>query len=171
MLHAECTRDQAFNKMMKINQLSASLQSEVPLDPRANPTGMKSSYERLKDYTDMMAPAGQLLADGKYNEACKIYDSVAARFGFDLKTSNALTMDDLRKDGGRKKAGGCDVTELARRNAEFAAAFASAYAAGAFSFEQQRQFSKDSEKLNMLATSDPSQACEEIARLKTKYGL
>jgi hypothetical protein len=80
-------------------------------------------------------------------------------------------MDDLRKNGGAKKAGGCDVTELARRNAELAVAFSQAYAAGDFTFERQREFSKDSERLNMLSTSDPSRACEEIARLKTKYGL
>jgi hypothetical protein len=119
----------------------------------------------------MMAPAGQLLADGKYNEACTVYDEVAQRFGFDMKSSNAITMDELRKNGGSKKAGDCDITELAKRNVQLATDFQKAYDAGKFSYERQRQFSKDSEKLNMLATSDPGAACRAIDELRAEYGL
>jgi len=145
---AQCTRDQAFNKMMKVNQLSASLQAEVPLDPRKDPNGMNTAYQRVKEFTDMMTPAGPLLAEGKYTEACKIYDQVAAKFGFDLKGSKALTMDELRKNGGKKNAGDCDITEMAKRNVQLATDFQQAYASGKFTYERQRQFSKDSEKLN-----------------------
>ena len=168
---ADCTRDQAFDKMMKLNQLSASLNAEVPIDPRVDGAGMNSAFQRIKEYTDRMAPAGPLLAEGRYNEACKIYDETAAHFGFNLASSNALTMDQLRKDGGRKKAGECDITELAKRNVQLATDFATAFGAGKFTYEQQRQYSKDSEKLNMLATSDPGAACREIEALRAKYGL
>ena len=169
--HSECTRDQAFNKMMKINQLSASIQSEMPLDPRSEPGAAQTSYERLKDFTDMMAPTGQLLADGKYTEACAIYDQIAQKFGLNMKSSNALTMEQLRKSGGKKGPGGCDVAELARRNIKLATDFQAAYDAGKFTYERQRQFSKDSEKLNMLATSDPGAACRELDQLRAQYGL
>lgn len=171
LAHTECTRDQAFNKMMKINQLSASLQAEVPLDPRSNPGGSNAAYERMKEFTDMMAPTGQLLADGKYNDACKAYETIAQKFGFDMKGPNALTMEQLRKDGAKKKSSDCDISEMARKNMELVTDFQKAYDAGKFTYERQRQFSKDSEKLNMLATSDPGAACREIARLRAEYGL
>jgi hypothetical protein len=171
LAQTECTRDQAFNKMMKINQLSASLQAEVPLDPRSDPADSNAAYERMNEFTEMMAPTGQLLAAGKYNEACKAYDAIAQKFGFDMKGSNALSMEQLRKDGGKKKAGDCDVTELARRTVELATDFQKANDAGKFTYERQRQFSKDSEKMNMLATSDPGAACSEIARLRAEYAL
>jgi hypothetical protein len=171
LAYTECTRDQAFDKMMKLNQLSASLQAEVPLDPRTNPGGSNAAYGRIKEFSEMIAPTGKLLADGKYNEACKAYDEIAQKFGFHMKGSDALTMDQLRKDGGRKKAGDCDITEMAKRNIELATDFQKAYDAGQFTYERQREFSKASEKLNMLATSDPGAACQEIARLRAEYGL
>lgn len=168
---AECSREQAFDKMMKLNQLSASLQATVPTDPRQDGEAMNSAYEKIKDFTDRMAPAGPMLADGRYTEACKIYDETAKHFGFNLGASNALTMEQLQKNGGRKKAGDCDITEMAKQNVKLATDFQVAYGAGKFSYEQQRQFSKDSEKLNMLATSDPGAACREIKVLRSKYGL
>ncbi|MFN8392932.1 MAG: hypothetical protein U0136_21745 [Bdellovibrionota bacterium] len=169
--NADCTRDDAFNKMMKMNQLSTKLQSEVPLDPRVDGAAMNSAADRIKAYADMMAPSGQLLAEGKYNDACALYDKVAAHFGFELDKSNALTMDDLRKNNGKKKAGDCDIVEMAKRNAALANDFKAAYDAGKFTYERQREYSKDSEKLNMLATSDPGAACREIDALRAKYGL
>ena len=171
LAYADCTRDQAFNKMMKLNQLSASIQSEVPLDPREDAGGMNAAYEKMKDYSDRMAPAGPMLADGRYNEACKIYDETAKHFGFNLGASNALTMDQLKANGGKKAKGDCDLTEMAKQNVKLATDFQVAYASGKFTYEEQRQFSKDSEKLNMLATSDPGAACREIEVLRTKYKL
>jgi hypothetical protein len=170
-VNAECTREQAFNKMMKLNELSASLQSEVPLDPTKDVSGMNSSYLKMKDYTDRIAPAGPMLADGRYNEACKIYDDTAKHFGFNLTASKALTMDQLKKNGGKKNAGDCDISEMAKRNVKLATDFQLAYGEGKFTYEEQRQFSKDSEKLNMLATSDPGAACREMEVLRAKYGL
>jgi len=82
-----------------------------------------------------------------------------------------MTIVQLRKNGAQTKAGGCDIVEMAKRNVKLATGFQAAYDAGKFTYDRQRQFSKDSEKLNMLATSDPKAACDEIDVLRARYGL
>ncbi len=168
---AECTRDQAFNKMMKLNQLNMDIQSQVPADPRKHPRAMSEAHAKMVMFTTEMAPAGPLLADGKYNEACAIYDKVAAKFGFNLNAAKSLTMEQLEKDGGKSVGGKCDVTEMAIRNAKLMEDFSKAYDAGKFTYERQREFSKDSENLGRFGSSDPGKACDEIARLRDKYQL
>jgi hypothetical protein len=168
---ADCTKDQAFNKMMKVNQINVALQAEIPKDPSADVDAFNAVVERNQDFASMMAPAGPLLASGKYNEACAIYDQITAKYGTGLKAPPPTTMEEIKKSGAQKKKGGCDIVEMAKRNAQLAVDFQAAYDEGKFTFERQRQFSKDSEKLNMLATSDPSAACDEIEALRAKYGL
>ena len=168
---ADCTKDQAFNKMMKVNQINVALQAEMPKDPSADVDAANAVVEKIQDFASMMAPAGPLLAAGKYSEACAIYDQITAKYGAGVKAPPATTMDEIKANGAQKKKGGCDIVEMAKQNAQLSVDFASAFDAGKITQERQRQFSKDSEKLNMLATSDPSAACDEIAALRAKYGL
>lgn len=168
---AGCTPDEAFNKMIALNQLNIKLQGEVPLDPTKDPEGMNRAFERAKAFSEAMAKAGPLLADGKFDEACAIYDKIATDFDFSFPATPSKTMDDLRKDGGTGSTGDCDVAGAAERMLALAEDFEKAYAAGKFSYERQREFSKDSETAAALTTVDPSKACEEIAALRKKYGL
>jgi hypothetical protein len=168
---ADCTKDQAFNKMMKVNQINVAIQAEMPKDPSADVDAANAAVERIQDFATMMAPAGPLLAAGKYNEACIIYDQITAKYGAGVNAPPPTTMEQIKKNGAQKKKGGCDIIEMAKQNAQLAVDFQAAYDEGKFTTERQRQFSKDSEKLNMLATSDPSAACDEIALLRRKYGL
>ena len=168
---AGCTPDEAMNKMIALNQLNIKLQGEVPLDPTKDPEAMNRAFERAKVFSEAMAKAGPLLAEGKFDEACAIYDKVAKDFDFSFLATPSLTMDDLRKDGGAGAGGECDVTQAAERMLALAEDFEKAYAAGKFSYERQREFSKDSETAAALTTVDPSKACQEIAALRQKYGL
>ena len=168
---AGCTADEAFNKMIALNQLNIKLQGEVPLDPTKDPEGMDRAFQRAKVFTDAMAKAGPLLADGKFDEACAIYDKIAKDFDFSFPATTSLKMDDLRKDGGAGPTGGCDLTKAAESMLALAEDFEKAYAAGKFTYERQREFSKDTEPVAAMTTTDPSKACEEIAALRTKYGL
>ena len=168
---AGCTPDEAMNKMIALNQLNIKLQGEIPLDPTKDPEAMNRAFERAKAFSEAMAKAGPLLADGKFDEACAIYDKVAKDFDFSFPATSSLKMDDLRKDGGAGPTGECDITQAAERMVALAEDFEKAYAAGKFSYERQRQFSKDTEPVAALTSTDPSKACEEIAALRKKYGL
>ena len=169
--YADCTREQAFNKMTKLNQLNIKLQSEVPLDPSKDPEAMNQAYLRNKEFADQMAPAGPLLAAGKYREACAIYDQVAVHFNFDLSSAKGLTMKQLSRDGGKSVSGGCDISEVARRTIALTKDFQTAYDAGRFTYQRQREFSKDSEEAARLSTTDPGRACQKLDELRKKYEL
>ena len=171
LARAGCTPDEAMNKMIALNQLNIQLQGEVPLDPTKDPEAMNRAFERAKIFSEAMAKAGPLLAEGKFDEACAVYDKVAKDFNFSFPETPSVTMDDLRGDGGAGAGGECDVTQAAERMLALAEDFEKAYAAGKFSYERQREFSKDSETAAALTTVDPSKACEEIAALRKKYGL
>lgn len=168
---ADCNKEQAFDKMIKLNQLNVELQNEVPKDPTTDPDAMNRAYERIKEYTDLIVPAGPLLAAGKYNEACAIYDQTAKHFNFNISSAKSLSMKQLQKDGGRSVSGKCNISDVAKRSVGLAQDFAKAYEEGRFTYERQRQFSKDSEELNALASSDPGRACEGIEKLRAEYGL
>ncbi|HEY8241499.1 MAG TPA: hypothetical protein VIH35_08630, partial [Kiritimatiellia bacterium] len=147
-------------------QLNIKLQGEVPLDPRKDPAAMERALARNKDFAERVAKASLLLAQGHHDEACAIYDQLAKEYNFSFDAAPSLTMDDLAKPGP-----GCDVTEAAKRMVALATDFQKAYAEGRFTFEQQRQFSKDHETAAALATVDPAKACAEIDALRAKYGL
>jgi hypothetical protein len=163
---AGCTRDEAFNKMIALQQLNIKLQGEVPLDPRTDPAAMEKAYARNKDFADRMAKAGPLLAAGKFDEACAIYEQLAKDYDFPLGATPSVTMDTVTNS-----TGGCDVTEAAKRMVALAQDFQKAYAEGRFTYEQQRQFSKDHEAAAALLTVDPGKSCAEIDALRAKYGL
>jgi hypothetical protein len=58
---AACTRDQAFNRMMALNQYGMTLQSDLP-DPLADPHGYNAKYPRVTDFNTRLASVGKTLA-------------------------------------------------------------------------------------------------------------
>jgi len=77
----------------------------------------------------------------------------------------------LAADGGKSVSGGCSLTDVSERTVQMMLDFQRAFNEGKFSYERQRQFSKDSEALGRLSGSNPGAACKEIERLRKDYNL
>src|SRR4051812_44132581 len=59
---AACTREQAFNRMMALNQYGMKLQASLP-DPLKDPQGYEARYARVNEFSTRLGAVGKPLAD------------------------------------------------------------------------------------------------------------
>jgi hypothetical protein len=80
---ATCSRDDAFNRMMALNQFGMKLQNALP-DPLKDPAGYEANYRQVIGFNTRLAAIGKTLAAEKYAEACATYDTLAKRYKVNL---------------------------------------------------------------------------------------
>ena len=113
---AACTREQAFNRMMALNQYGMKLQSDLP-DPLADPHGYNAKYPRVTDFNTRLASVGKTLAAQKYDDACTSYDALAKEYGVDLAAQGVRPLSAIEAEAKHPPKGGCDLADSSRRSA------------------------------------------------------
>lgn len=168
--HADCTREQAFNKMMAFNPVSAKLQQDWSETLQKDPAAANAKMERIKTLSVQIGKGSELLAAEKYGEACVLYDQLATQYGVSFKDSKTLTMEQLAKDGGRGPGGKCDITEAALRMKSLSDNFEKSMQSGSLPQQKQDALMKRFNEIAVLLSSDPSAACDLIDRTSKEYG-
>ncbi len=168
---AECTRDQAFNRMMQLNTKSMNFQAEVSKLLTTDPEKFNAEQARFKDFAVKLGSGGKLLADGRYNEACALYSALDREFNLPADRKQTLTMERLRKNGGKSTATGCDLSQAAIKMAALSSAFAHAFDEGKITSAQSTQFTRDTESIGVVMNQEPSKACLMIVETAAKFEL
>jgi hypothetical protein len=167
----DCTRDQAFDRMMESNKKSASYQARVFDLLHKDPAKFNIEQEKFKAFSTKLGSGGALLASQKYNEACKLYDSLDKEYLLTPDNGKTLTMKDLEKNGGQKKEGGCDLTQAAIAMSEMSSSFQKQFAAGKISQARSAEFTRATQPIGITMSENPSKACEMIKETSKNFGL
>ena len=156
----DCDVDQATNKMLALGQIQARLVA------RGGESGLKLSLSLAQETAEIST----LIAAQQYPQACAKADEIAKRIGADLEAEkkNMLTIEQLQNDGG-KGAGSCSMAEAAKKQMEVHALIQAEVDAGKLDSEKFRDFNDDLKPFAELLSSDPSQACALLEKLKNKY--
>lgn len=159
-----CTKDQAFNKMMSIGRAQQSMMHGA--------AGNNAKMLQVAELAKEVADVGQVLADGKYTEACSYYDKIARKYKVDLKESSKgmVTMDEIRKDGG-KKGGACSQSEASIKMTEMSEKMSDKAALGDIPHDTLRNFLIEIGTHNDLIYSNPSAFCAKLDDLAVKYSV
>ena len=70
-----CTQEEATNKLMKLME---------KMEPVMSAADTAEETQKLVAVNEKINQAGTALAEGKYDDACKLYDEAAADAGVDL---------------------------------------------------------------------------------------
>lgn len=170
LVHAACTRDQAFNRMMALNQHGMKLQAALP-DPLKDPEGYEASYQRVNDFNSRLGAVGKPLADAKYEEACAAYDALAKDYGVDIAAQGVRPLSAVETEGRHPPKTGCDLAESSRRSMWLTEAFQKHAQAKHLQRDDWQQFGKETEPVGLLMQQDPEQACALIDSIAAKYGF
>ena len=97
LAHADCTQEQAFNKMMVLNQAKSEVQAKMnslPAGPAKN--SVMARWARLGQEIAMV---GKDLASKNYNVACTKYDQIAQRHKINVEevAKRSKTVAQLKK--------------------------------------------------------------------------
>jgi len=165
VLSETCTKDQAMNKMMAIGRA----QNERLL-------AATNSYEDRKnigDLTKEIGDVGAVLGEGKYNEACERYNTIAKKWNIDLEKASKgmLTMEDLKKDGGKSKGGKCSLAEASTKMNTLLTKLQMMKANGEDVEAINAEYYKLLETKSDLMSTNPSAFCDEVDGFKKKYSL
>ncbi len=172
MVIAECSEEQAFNRMMEMQQHSNKMQMEITAALNSQDPAANTKIQKFQEFSTRLGSGGQLLADKKYTEACNLYASLSKDYGFKLGQGNTLSVADLKKDGGRSKGNGrCDLADAALRMGHITEAFQKKFESGQLSQVQQRQFSDQTTEIGTMMNSNPSQACDMMDGLESRFAL
>ena len=158
----ECDSNEAYNRMLALGKVQSRLVAK----------GGEGGAALANLLATESVPVGELIAQGKYGEACKKADEIEAAHGLDLKgeISGMVTMEELAKDGG-KGSGHCSMADASRKQMELHGLLQAEVDNGKRSSEVFRDFAKDTLSFGDLLTSDPSKACDLIEDLRKKYEL
>ena len=161
-----CNRDQAFNKMMALGRAQqlrmASEQSHQQMIANA-------------DLAKETGAVGQILADGKYNEACELYNAIAEKYGIDLgaAATGMKTMADLKKDGGKGPGGTCSQADASIKLTELMESIEDLKAKG----ENERAdalglaYRDELQNSSELIYTNPSALCAKLLAFKKQHKL
>ena len=158
----KCDANQAQNKMLALGKVQARLAADG---------GEAAQAVSLRVSQDS-GPVSELIAQGKYDEACVMADEVAKKLGVDLtkEQEGVLTVEQLAENGG-KGTGTCSVVDAAKKQMEVIAALQAEIDTGRKSSTYIAQFNDDTRDYAQLLTTNPSEACALLDRVKAKYKL
>jgi hypothetical protein len=162
-----CTRDDAFNKMMALNQYGMKLDATLP-DPLKDPEGYNARYKRVIEFSTRTADVGKVLAAEHYTEACATYDAIAKDFNVDMAAQHVRSMQQIEADEKHPKKGKCDLAEAARRSMWLTEEFQKHTDGG--DRDAWQRFGKETEPVGLLMQQDPNEACGLIDDIAAKYG-
>lgn len=167
---AACTREQAFNRMMALNQYGMKLQSDLP-DPLKDPQGYNAKYPRVTDFNSRLAAVGKTLAAQKYDEACASYDVLAKEYGVDLAAQGVRPLSAIEAEAKHPPKSGCDLAESSRRSMWLTESFQKKAQAEHLGRDDWQRFGKQTEPIGPLMQQDPNQACALIDTIAKQYGF
>ena len=159
-----CTRDEAFNKMMAIGRAQRGIMTGAA----GNHAKMQSAADLAKEVGDV----GKILAAEKYTEACEYYDKIARKYNIDLDEASKgmITMDQIRKDGGRK-GGACSQADASKKLMGLMQDLQDKVALGDEPASTHRSFANDVQKHNDLMSTNPSAFCAKLDELNKQYKI
>jgi len=167
---AACTREQAFNRMMALNQYGMKLQSDLP-DPLADPQGYEAKYPRVTDFNTRLASVGKTLAAQQYDDACARYDALAKDYGVDLAGQNVRPLSAIEAESKHSSKSGCDLAEASRRSTWLAESFRKKAQDEHLGRDDWQRFGKQTEPVGPLTQRDPVKACALIDSIARQYGF
>jgi len=166
--NAVCSRDDALNKMMALNQYGMKLQAALP-DPLKDAAGYNANYKRVIDFNTRLGAVGKTLAAEHYDEACATYDALAAEYHVDLAAQHVRPMKEIEAEAKHPPKGKCDLTEAARRSMWLTETFQKHTDGG--DRDAWQRFGKETEPVGLLMQQDPNEACLLIDDIAAKYGF
>ena len=169
-VQAACSREDAFNKMMQVNQYSMKLQAALP-HPLDNSDGYNTAYEHYREFIDRSVPIGKLLADEKYDEVCAITNALANDFNFSLEGQNVRTLSELENEAVMPPLNGCDLTQSSLRANWLSTTFQKHAEIEGLGDAGWRTFSEEMAPVGLMMQQDPAKACEMIDEIAQKYGF
>lgn len=162
-----CSRDDAFNKMMALNQYGMKLQATLP-DPLKDAASYNARYQHVIDFNTRLADVGKVLAAQQYDQACATYDALAQEFHVDMAGQHVRSMKEIEAEARHPQKGKCDLAEAARRSMWLTETFQK-QAAG--DRDAWQRFGKETEPVGLLMQQDPNEACLLIDDIAAKYGF
>ena len=166
---AACTREQAFNRMMALNQYGMKLQATLP-DPLADPQAYNARYPRVNEFSTRLGAVGKTLADQKYDDACASYDALAKDYNVDLAAQGVRPLSALEAKGKHANAT-CDLAEASRRSMWLTESFQHKAQAEHLGRDDWQRFGKQTEPIGPLMQQDPQKACSMIDDVAAEYGF
>jgi capsule polysaccharide export protein KpsE/RkpR len=159
----DCTESVAYDKMMALNRESARVVGS------GAPSAMAISLQMSKETGEI----AELIAAKKLNEACAKADEMAKGYNIDLKEASKgmLTYDQLAKDGGKSVGGVCSLTEAAQKQMAVHNQLQDKVNKGQAEVDVFKQFNADMAPFSEMFTSNPSEVCKQLDKLKIKYNL
>jgi len=170
LLGIACTREDAFNRMMALNQYGMKLQSDLP-DPQKDPLGYDAKFPRVTDFNSRLAAVGKTLADANYNAACASYDALAKDYAVDLAAQGVRPLSALEAEARNPPKSRCDLAEASRRSMWLTEEFRKRADAEHLDRDAWQRFGKDTEPVGLVMQQDPVKACAMIDRIATQYGF
>ncbi|HZP67497.1 MAG TPA: hypothetical protein VFB32_14435 [Rudaea sp.] len=169
VVHA-CTREDAFNRMMGLNQFAMKLQAKLP-DPLKDPEGYNAKLPRFREFSERLAGVGKTLADNKFDEACAAYDALARDFQVDIAAQGVRPLSALEAEAEHPPQDGCDLGEAAKRSVELTEKFQKRADAEHLGRDDWQRFGKDMEPVGLAMQKDPFAACAMMEAIAAKYKL
>lgn len=169
-VEAACTREQAFSRMMALNQYGMKLQSDLP-DPLKDPQGYNAKYPRVTDFNTRLGAVGKTLAEQKYDEACATYAALAKEYGVDLSAQGVRPLSAIEAEAKHPSTGRCDLAESSRRSMWLTESFQKKAQAEHLSRDEWQRFGKQTEPIGPLMQQDPDKACALIDSIAKQYGF
>jgi len=169
-LHSACSRDDAFNKMMALNQYGMKLQAALP-DPLKDPAGYNANYQRAIDFGTRLGDVGKALAANRFDEACAKYDALAKDYRVDMAGQHVRPMSEIEAEAKKPPKGKCDLAEAARRSMWLTQAFQKHAETAHLDRNAWQRFGKETEPVGLLMQQDPNEACGLIDDIAAQYGF
>jgi hypothetical protein len=168
--NAACSRDDAFNKMMALNQYGMKLQAALP-DPLKDAAGYNANYKRVIDFNTRLGDVGKTLAAQQYDRACATYDALAAEYHVDMAGQHVRPMSAIEAEAKRPPRGRCDLAEAARRSMWLTESFQRHAETQHLDRDAWQRFGKETEPVGLLMQQNPNEACGLIDDIAAKYGF